>query len=399
MTRYSQGDVPWREGRSPLFVFKNDAETEDIGRRAFLEFFNENGLGGTRAFHGIGRMEREVLAYGLDLLNAPETGAGVFTPGGSESIFLAVKAARDAYRATASAPRAGLNIVMPDTAHAAFDKAAQVMDLEIRRAPLRGDMRVDVAALAEMIDAHTIVIVGSAPCYPHGVVDPIDALSDLAVAKGVWLHIDACVGGWILPFFRMNGRDVGAFDFALPGVRSISADLHKFGFCPKPASTVFFRDAEDQERAKFVADAWPSGVFRTSTLAGTRPAGAVAGAWAVLNHLGVKGYRTAADRLAKMTDAYVADIEAIEGLTMWSKPDMSLINFGSHTHDMSRVAAQMTERGWLTTLTRRPVGLHIMMSLLHEEPRERYIADLTASVRESASSAKTLDAQATSYAG
>lgn len=399
MAEYSAHDVPWREGRSPLFVFKNDAETEEIGRRAFFEYFNENGLGGTRAFHGIGRMEREVLAYGLDLLNAPDTAAGVFSPGGSESIFLAVKAARDAYRADADAPRFGLNIVMPDTAHAAFDKAAQVMDLQIRRAPLRPDMRVDVDALGALIDDHTILIVGSAPCYPHGVVDPIEALSDLALAQGKWLHIDACVGGWILPFFRMNGRDVAAFDFALPGVRSISADLHKFGFCPKPASTVFFRDIADQERAKFVADAWPSGVFRTATLAGTRPAGAVAGAWAVLNHLGVMGYREAADRLARMTDAYVADIEAIEGLTMWSRPDMSLINFGSHTHDMARVAAQMTERGWLTTLTRRPVGLHLMMSLLHEAPRQEYIADLAASVDASASDAKTLDAQSTSYAG
>ena len=196
----------------------------------------------------------------------------------------------------------------------------------------------------------------------------------------------------------MNGRDVGSFDFSLPGIRSISADLHKFGFCPKPASTVFFRNSEDQERAKFVADAWPSGIFRTATLAGTRPAGAVAGAWAVLNHLGTSGYRRAADRLAKMTDSYVHDIEAIDGMTMWAKPDLSLINFGSETHDMNKVAAEMMERGWLTTLTRRPVGLHIMMSLLHEEPRERYISDLKDSIRASGSSTKTLTLQSTGYA-
>lgn len=398
MAEYSSNDVSWRDGRSPLFVFKNDSETEEIGRRAFFEYFNENGLGGSRAFHGIGRMEREVLGYGLDLLRAPDTGAGVFTTGGSESILIAVKAARDAYRAKPDALQVGLNIVMPDTAHAAFDKAAQLMDLEIRRAPVRADKRVDAVALEGMIDKRTILIVGSAPCYPHGVVDPMEELSDLAVAHQVWLHVDACVGGWILPFFRMNGRKVGPFDFSLKGVTSISADLHKFGFCPKPASTVFFRNGEDQERAKFVADAWPSGVFRTATLAGTRPAGAVAGAWAVLNHLGVAGYRLAADRLAKMTDAYVGDIEAIEGLKMWAQPDLSLINFGSETHDMSRVAAQMTERGWLTTLTRRPVGLHIMMSLLHEEPRQRYIADLKESIHASASNTKTLSLQATGYA-
>lgn len=398
MAEYSSLDIAWRDGRSPLFVFKNDAETEEIGRNAFFEYFTENGLGGSRAFHGIGRMEREVLAYGLDLLQAPETGAGVFTTGGSESILIAVKAARDAYRSKPNAPQSGLNIVMPDTAHAAFDKAAQLMDLEIRRAPLRDDKRVDPAALGEMIDARTIMIVGSAPCYPHGVVDPIADLSALALAHNVWLHIDACVGGWILPFFKMNGRDVGDFDFSLPGVSSISADLHKFGFCPKPASTVFFRNGEDQERAKFVADAWPSGIFRTATLAGTRPAGAVAGAWAVLNHLGVSGYRAAAARLASMTDGYVRDIEAIDGMTMWARPDMSLINFGSDTHDMTKVAAQMAERGWLTTLTRRPVGLHIMMSLLHEKPRAQYISDLKDAIHASASSAKTFDPQMTGYA-
>ncbi|MCE8007160.1 aminotransferase class V-fold PLP-dependent enzyme [Aestuariivita sp.] len=398
MAEYSADDADWRHGRVPMFVFKNDAETQDIGRNAFFEYFTENGLGGTRAFHGVGRMEREVLDYGLALFEAPDTGVGVFSPGGSESIFIAVKAARDAYRARAGAAQLGLNIVMPVSAHAAFDKAAQTMDLEIRRAPLRPDMRVDIAALGALVDDCTMLIVGSAPCYPHGVVDPLEQLSDMAVDRDVWLHVDACVGGWILPFYRRNGREVGPFDFTLPGVRSLSADLHKFGFCPKPASTVFFRDRADQERAQFVADAWPSGVFRTATLAGTRPAGAVAAAWAVLNHLGSVGYARAADRLATMTDAYVADIQAIDGMQMWAKPDMSLINFGSHIHDMTKVAAQMTQRGWLTTLTRRPVGIHIMMSLLHEEPRQQYVADLRAAVHASASDTPVPNMASTGYA-
>ena len=147
----------------------------------------------------------------------------------------------------------------------------------------------------------------------------------------------------------------------------------------------------------FVADQWPSGVFRTATIAGTRPAGAVAAAWAVLNHLGTEGYRKAADRLARMTDAYVADITSIPGLRMWAKPDLSLINFGSDELDMTRVAAGLTDRGWLTTLTRRPVGLHIMMSLLHEAPRETYIADLRAAVKEAAEGRKGIDLETAGY--
>ena len=185
MAEFSAKDVDWRGGRAPMFVFKNDATTQEIGQHAYMMFFTENALGGGRAFHGIGRMEREVLDYGLDLLQAPEGAKGVFTPGGSESIFLAVKAARESHRARAGAPRHGLNMVMPDTAHAAFDKAAQVMDLEIRRAPLTKDKRVDPEALRGLIDDHTMLIVGSAPCYPHGVIDPIDALYDCASALSI----------------------------------------------------------------------------------------------------------------------------------------------------------------------------------------------------------------------
>ena len=398
MANYTAGDIDWRHGRTPLFVFKNDDETDEVGRRAFFAYFAENALGGTRAFFGIGRMEREVLDYGLGMLHAPAEAVGVFTPGGSESIFIAVKAARDRFRARPGAPRHDLNIVMPDTAHAAFDKAAQVMDLEIRRAPLLPDGRVDVAAMGPMIDARTILIVGSAPCYPHGVVDDVAGISALALAHDVWLHVDACVGGWMLPFFAMNGRNVPSFDFGVKGVRSISADLHKFGFCPKPASTVFFRDRDDQQRALFVADAWPAGAFRTATLAGSRPGGAVAAAWAVLNHLGVDGYRRAAARLAAMADDYVADIEAIEGMRMIARPDFTIINFRSERVDMAAVASGMADRGWLPTLTRRPVGLHMMMSLLHEPARPAYVSDLRAAVA-GAAEARPVDARMTSYAG
>lgn len=383
MQAFASADIDWRRGRTPLFVFLNDQETHDVGRNAYFDFFTENALGGTRAFFGIGRMEKEVLDCGLDLFQAPDGAAGSFTSGGSESIFLAVKAARDAYRARHGRQHGGaLNIVMPDSAHAAFDKSADAMDLELRRAPLHPDRSVDAQAMRKLVDDRTILLVGSAPCYPHGVIDPIDEIAQLAVESGIWLHVDACVGGWILPFFRKNGRAVRDFDFRLPGVRSISADLHKFGFCPKPASTIFYRDRADQERAMFVADAWPSGTFRTATLAGTRPAGAVAGAWAVLHHLGEQGYRSAAARLADMTDAYVRDIEAIDGMRLWAKPDMSIINFGSDSYDIGAVAKGMSDRGWLPTLTRRPPGLHLMMSLLHEPVRHDFVADLRASVAE-----------------
>ncbi|MBP0440031.1 pyridoxal phosphate-dependent decarboxylase family protein [Tianweitania sediminis] len=379
MRATSSGDIDWKRGRSPLFVFLNDAETYEIGRKAYFEYFSENALGGSRAFFGIGKMERDVIDYGLSLFSAPDDATGVFTNGGSESIFLAVKAARDAHRARVGST-GSMNIVMPDTAHAAFDKAANAMDLEIRRASLRADKRVDVEAMEQLVDGNTVLLVGSAPCYPHGVIDPIEEISSLAVRLNIWMHVDACVGGWIAPFFTRIGRPTAPFDFRYPGVRSISADLHKFGFCPKPASTVFYRSLEDQQRATFVCDQWPSGVFRTATLSGTRPAGAIAAAWAVLNHLGTSGYERAAHNLASMVDAYVDDINGIPELEFWAKPEVSIINFGSKELDIFEVAEGMAARGWLPALTRRPKGLHLMMSLFHEPVRDEFIADLRASV-------------------
>jgi len=381
MRRLAEDDADWPRGRVPLFVFFNDQETYEVGREAYFEFFTENALGRKRAFFGLARMESDILDFGLDLFSAPEGAAGAFTTGGSESIFLAMKAARDAFRAGNAGP-GPLNLVAPLSAHPAFDKAADAMDLEIRRAPLAADLRADPWAMEALIDERTIALVGSAPCFPHGVIDPIGALSELAQDSGVWLHVDACVGGYIAPFFKRNGRAIPDFDLRFAGVRSLSADLHKFGFCPKPASTVFYRDGDDLERAAFDSDAWPSGRFTTPTLAGTRPGGAVAATWAVLNHLGESGYRDAARRLAEMTDAYVAGIEAIDGLHMLARPDLSIINFGADGFDIFAVAEAMARHGWLPALTRRPKGMHAMMSMLHEPAREEYLARLAEAAAE-----------------
>lgn len=380
----SAGDLAWKDGRSPVFVFRNDEETYNVGRDAFFECFSENALGRARAFFGIASMEKDVLDFGLGLFSAPEGAAGAFTSGGSESIFIAMKAARDAFRArTGKGRETALNMVVPITVHPAFDKAANAMDIEMRRAPLRDDRRADVAAMAGLIDENTMTLVGSAPCFPHGVIDPIDELSKLALDTGTWLHVDACVGGWIAPHFTRNGRPTPDFDFRFEGVRSLSADLHKFGFCPKPASTVFYRRAEDLDRATFRADAWPSGAFATQTLAGTRPGGAVAGAWAVLNFLGEDGYRDAARRLADMVDGYVAGIEAIEGLEMWEKPDVSIINFGSNSLNILAVAERMYKMGWLPGLTKAPRGMHAMLSMIHGgHAQADYLRDLRTCVED-----------------
>ena len=376
------GDADWRGGRVPLFVFKADDAVDEIGRAAFNEMFAENALGAKRAFLSLGQMEREVVEMGLDLFRAPDGAQGFMTTGGTESIIMAVQAARNSARERRSDGGHRGNLVMAETAHPAFDKAAQLMDLEVRRVPAGADYRADVAAMAQRMDGDTILLVGSAPCFPFGIVDPIAALSELAVARQVWLHVDACVGGYLAPFVRDIGRDVPEFEMHLPGVASLSADLHKFGYTPKPASTVFYRDGARAKHHGFDADVWPNGRFATTTIVGTRPGGAVAGAWAVLQHLGREGYRRLAGELMAMIDRYRAGVDAIPGLHVIGSPHLSIIAVGSDEVDVFRVAELMAEKGWVPGLTQRPKGLHRMMSLLHAPSIDQYLADLAACTRE-----------------
>ena len=376
----AQGDADWRNGRVPLFVFGAGAEVADMGRSAFNKFFTENALGGARAFPSLKRMEHEVVAMALDLFHAPAGAAGSMTSGGTESIVLAVQACRDWNRARRADPAHRGNLVLPLSAHPAFDKAARLMDLEVRRVTLRADLRADPAAIDAAIDRNTIMAVGSAPCFPFGVVDPIEELAEVTQRRGVWLHVDACVGGYFAPFARALGRRIPAFDLGIPGVCSLSADLHKFGFCPKPASTVFYADSARAALQGFDLDVWPNGRFATATLVGTRPGGGVAAAWAVINFLGRDGYLAIAERLLAMKDAYVAGILEIDGMTVFGAPDLSIIGFGAPGRDTGAMATFMAGRGWIPGLLREPPGLHMMMSLLHEPVRPRYLADLAEAV-------------------
>ena len=375
MRALSAGDIDWRRGRVPLYVFKANDEIAALGRDAFVEFFTENGLGGKRAFHGLKKMEDDIVAMGLSLFHAPDDAAGFFTTGGSESIISAVMACRDyGRRQTGRADQRG-NIVLPFSAHPAFTKAARLMDLELRRVPVAANYRADVVAMSRAIDADTMMLVGSAPCFSYGTIDPIAALGRLAQERGMWLHVDACVGGYLAPFVAEAGYPVPTFDFAVPGVTSLSADLHKFGFCPKPASTVFYRSADRAACQPFEMDDWPGGKFATATLVGTRPGGAMAGAWATLQGMGEQGYVSTARQIMELAAAYRRGIEAI-GLTIVGEPDLSILCFTSSDCDMLRVSEVMATRGWLPGLVREPRAMHLMLSMLHAPAREDYLRDL-----------------------
>ena len=381
MRAMKEGDADWQHGRVPLFVFKATDELSEVGRDAFMEFFSENALGGKRAFPSVKQMEDEVVEIALDLFHAPDDAQGFMSTGGTESIVQAVQTCRDWNRKRRGDPQHRGNLVLPESVHPAFNKGAKLMDLEVRRVPVGADFRADVAALDAAIDADTIMLVGSAPNFPYGGIDPIAELGALAEKRDVWLHVDACVGGYLAPFAKRIGRAIPDFDFAVPQVASLSADLHKFGFCPKPASTVFYRDADKAQHHHFDFDAWPNGRFVTGTLVGTRPAGGVAGAWATFQYLGVEGYCDIATKLMTFVDDYRRGLAEIPGLYVLGEPHLSIVAFGSHDVDIFRVAEVMAQRGWLPGLVQKPKAIHRMMSMIQAPSLDEYLADLKAALQ------------------
>ena len=386
MGDYAAGDVRWREGKTAVYVFNAGPEIERVQKEAYALFQSENGLG-PLAFPSLKRMEEEVVGFGLGLLHGPDAAAGAITSGGTDSITMALKAARD-YARKARGIAGPLNIVLPRSAHPAFDKAAAVMEIEVRRTPLK-ELLADPAAMAAAADASTVMIVGSAPNFPYGLIDPIAELSALALERDLWLHVDACVGGYMAPFVRMNGGDVPPFDFELPGVRSMSADLHKYGYCAKGASTVFFRSAELMKFMVFEFKDWPGGRMVTPTLAGTRPGGAISAAWAVMNVLGVTGYRAKHRAVTDTRQKIEAGVTAL-GFEVLGRPQLGIVAFHHPAADNLALWGKMRERGWFTSLTTEPLSLHLMLSPFHAEVADGYLADLAwalAEVKAGASSA------------
>lgn len=376
MLQRSASDVKWREGKTAVYVFNAGPDVERVQKEAYTLFMSENGLG-PMAFPSLKKMEDEVVGMGLSLLHAPDGAAGNITSGGTDSITMAMKTARDFARKEKGV-QGTPNVVLPWSAHPAFDKAAKMMEIEIRRVPLK-DYLADAEAMGKAADGNTVMIVGSAPCFPYGLIDPIDELGRLAEARGLWLHVDACVGGYIAPFVRMNGGDVRPFDFEVPGVSSMSADLHKYGYCAKGASTVLFRSEALRAHMIFDCNDWPGGRMVTPTLAGTRPGGAIAAAWAVMNFLGVDGYRAKHRQVTDAREKIEAGVKAL-GFRVVGKPQLGLLAFTHDEIDCMAVWGKLFERGWFTSLTTEPKGLHLMLSPFHLQVADTYLADIAAAV-------------------
>jgi glutamate/tyrosine decarboxylase-like PLP-dependent enzyme len=381
MLALGKEDADWRSGRTAVYVFHPGDDVIAVAKDAYALYQSENALG-PAAFPSLRQMEADVVSMGLSILHGPEGTCGNMTSGGTESILMAVKTCRDQARAR-GVDTHDAEILVPRTCHLAFDKAAHYLDLKMVRVPVAEDLRADVAAMADAVTEHTLMIVGSAPCFPFGLIDPIEALSDLALERDLWLHVDACVGGYFAPFARMNGIDVPPFDFEVPGVASISADLHKYGYAAKGASTIFHRTQKQREFQLFHCDAWPAGGMTTPTAAGTRPGGAVAGAWAVMHYLGVEGYREKAKLVTDARERMMAAIREMPGLHTIADPKLGLFTYGSEDPSLPIFAVwgELKKRGWFTGLVTEPRGIHLMLSPSHAEAADAYLADLAEAVK------------------
>ena len=374
MQALGQSDADWRNARTAVYVFNAGEDVLDVAKQAYAIYQSENALG-PMAFPSLHRMESEVVEMGLGLLQAPEGACGNMTSGGTESILMAVKTCRDQAAAQGRDVQ-GAEIVLPRSAHLAFDKAAGYLGLQTRRVPVAGDLRADVAAMAKAVGPRTLMLVGSAPCFPYVLIDPIDELSALALEHGIWLHVDACVGGYFSPFARMNGIAVEDFDFALPGVRSISADLHKYGYAAKGASTIFHRSEEQRAFQIFECEDWPAGHMSTPTAAGTRPGGAVAAAWAVMHYLGVDGYREKARLVTDTREKLMHAIGAMPGLHCVGDPKLGLFAYTAEDVDPFAVYGRLIAKGWFTGVVTEPRAIHLMLSPAHAQVADEYLRDL-----------------------
>lgn len=373
--RARQGDVDWRGGRAFSLVYNvGEDDHEQLLEAVGVRFLHENALNPLR-YPSLLQMELDVIAMAADLLGTSPN-AGSLTSGGTESIFCAVQVARDHSRRARGI--AEPQVLAPSTVHPAFAKACRYLDLELVLVPVGDDGRADVEATEAAISDRTGLIVGSAPCYPYGLIDPIPELAGLAASRDILFHTDACLGGWLLPWWERLGEDVAPWDFRVPGVTSISADVHKYGYTFKGASTVLYRSRDLLQHQFFWYDDWPGGLYASGTTAGTRPAAPIVGAWTAINHLGVDGYLRLTERVRRATRGFAEGIRAIDGLRITHEPDMSVFEFGSETHDISAIGDVMDDRGW--NLDRQQGGLHLMVSPAHDAVVGAFLADLAEAV-------------------
>jgi Glutamate decarboxylase and related PLP-dependent proteins len=376
MKQYGVNDANWKKGKTFSLVYHRDDTHTKFLQKAFELYFDENGLN-PMAFKSLKTFEHEVVKMAAHMLHAPQEACGTMTSGGTESCLLAVKTYRDMARALRPWIRKP-EMVVPESIHVAFEKGAEYFDVKIVRAPLDNNFTVDVKAVEKLINRNTILIVGSAPCYPYGVIDPIDELSKIALKHKLPLHVDACLGGFLLPFIEEIGYTLPPYDFRVPGVTSMSADVHKYGFSAKGASVIVYRSIEYLRHQFFIYEDWRGGVFASPALLGTRPGGTIAAAWAAMVAQGKEGYINNAKIIMQATKKIQQGIESIKGMEILGTPHMSVFAYRSVDPQVNTFAIGdiLEKKGWHVDRLQRPDALHAMITPVHAKVAQQFINDL-----------------------
>lgn len=379
--RLQDEDVHWKEGRAWSLVYFAGEEHDALLKEAAARAFSANYLN-PFAFRSLQHMEQEVVRMTISMLNGNGEAVGVMTSGGTESILLTMLT----YRQMAQKQRPAIKkpeVIVPATIHPAFDKAAILFGIQLRKAPVGEDLKAVPAVMEKLVNANTILLVASAPSYPNGVMDPIEAIAAIAVKHQLPLHVDACIGGFMLPWLEKLGMPTPAWDFRIHGVTSISADVHKFGYGAKGASVIAYKSM-DYLRHQFVLTTdFPGGIYVSPTLMGTRPGAPIAAAWAAMLHLGQQGYLDLARRVLDATLLLRKEISAIPGINILGDPCMNILSFGTINNDpdIFVVADQLEGMGWLVDRQQFPVCIHLTVLPTNIPAVPQYIADLKRAIQ------------------
>jgi sphinganine-1-phosphate aldolase len=386
LERFCAAESPmWREGRVSGGVYHGDQGHLDFLNTVYALYSQANPLHAD-VWPSVARFEADIVNYSARLFGGDPKAddsqiiCGTLSSGGTESIMLAMKSYRDHARKYRGIKHG--NIVAPVSAHPAFDKAAHTLDIEMIHVPVMADGRADVERMKAAVNASTLVMIGSACSFPHGVIDPIEELSGFALKKGIGFHTDGCLGGFVLAFAEAAGFPVPRFDFSLPGVTSMSADMHKFGYAAKGTSVVLYRGKELRRSQYFTSPEWSGGLYVTPGFAGSRPGALIASAWATMMSLGREGYVKNTRAILETGQAIRQSIEAIPALRVIGSP-LWVIAFTSSEVDVYRVLDEMTKRGWSLNGLQSPPAVHLCVTLRHTQPGvvEKFSGDLRASVQ------------------
>ena len=376
-------DIRWRDGKAFSLTYCASDEARQLSETAYRMFSHENALN-VAAFPSLKNMQQEVLDFVMQILEAPPTGAGFMTSGGTESLVLVVYGALQraiAQRGSERPQDQRFNVVLPSTAHAALEKGCTYFDIESRRVPVRADWRADEQAMIDACDDNTILLVCSAPQYPQGVVDPMELIGQEALRRGIPFHIDACMGGMLLPFLAPAHM---AWNFSVPGVTSMSVDLHKYGYTAKGAGVIVYANKELRNHQTFFTDNWLGGMYGSSGILGTKSGGPIASAWAMVQYFGHDGYRALALTARKVALEIARHIEAIPELVLRAEPDTTLICIGARdpqTLPIFSVSRALRKNGWYVDEQTPPDSIHLTVNVVHENRVEEFVDDLKAAVQ------------------